>query len=345
MKKTSLADIASQLGVSKTLVSMVLNNKGDMHAISKETQKKVFETAKMMNYQPNQIARSLRIGKSKTIGLIVADISNAYYSKLSRSIEDNCSKAGYNLLICSTDETSSKEKALLAMLKNRQVDGIILSSTLRESNDIVDILYENYPLVLIDRFFPELDANTVLVKNYDSSKQAVLHLIEEGFKKIAHFTISPNYVSCIVERKNGYLHALLEKEMVASANIIEIPFNDVDAVVKAQIKNLCTGKTKKADAIFCANNNIALAVVTAAADLNLRIPEDIGLVSFDDVDIFKFINPAITAIRQPIEKICENAVAILVDTIEGNLNAKKHVFLDAELMVRGTSIRKIKKQK
>ena len=344
MKKTSLADIASYLGVSKTLVSMVLNNKGDDHAISKDTQKRVYEAAKKMNYQPNQIARSLRIGKSKTIGLVVADISNPFYSKLSRSIENNCSKAGYNLLICSTDETSIKERTLLEMLKNRQVDGIILSSTLRESKEIQDILYDNYPLVLIDRYFPDFESNTVLVNNYESSKQAVEHLIDEGFKNVAHFTISPSYVSCIVERKNGYMHALKDKKLEASANVVEIPFNDVENSVKTKVNELCSKKASKMDAVFCANNNIALAVVKAASELNLRIPEDLGLVSFDDVDIFKFTNPTVTAINQPIDSICEKAVELLIDVIDGKIEKKRHEIIDAELITRGSSqLRKSKK--
>ncbi|MEI7595694.1 MAG: LacI family DNA-binding transcriptional regulator [Bacteroidota bacterium] len=339
MKKTSLADIASYLGVSKTLVSMVLNNKGDEHAISKDTQKRVKEAAKSLNYQPNQIARSLRIGKSKTIGLIVADISNPFYAKISRLIEDNSSRLGYNLIICSTDENSDKERKLLDMLKNRQVDGIILSSTLKNSNEIRDILFDNYPLVLIDRTFPDMQTNTVIVDNYLGARKATEHLVEQGFESIAHFTISPSYVSCIVDRKNGYLHVMKEQKLQKYSQVIEIPFNDVRNSVYNFIKEQ-TQKEKSIDAIFTVNNNIALAVFEAANSLKLRIPEDIGLITFDDIDLFNFTNPTISAIKQPIELICEKAVQTLIDCIENTVTKTINHVLESEIIVRQSSILK-----
>ena len=126
-KKVSLADIAMALGVSKTLVSMVLNGKGDENGISKKTQERVTELAEEMNYKPNQFARGLRIGRSNTIGLIVSDISNPFYSRLARSVEDAVSESGFNLMICSSDESEEKEMKHIEMLINKQVDGIILS--------------------------------------------------------------------------------------------------------------------------------------------------------------------------------------------------------------------------
>lgn len=336
MKKTSLADIAAHLGVSKTLVSMVLNHKGDEHAISKETQKRVVEAAKKLNYQPNQIARSLRIGKSKTIGLIVADISNSFYAKISRLIEDNSSRLGYNLIICSTDENSEKERNLLDMLKNRQVDGIILSSTLRNSAEIKDILFDNYPLVLIDRAFPDMQTNSVIVDNYLGSRKAIEHLIDSGFQKIAHFTISPSYVSCIVDRKNGYLHVMKERKLDKHNLVVEIPFNDVRNSVYEYLKDF-NKENRNIDAIFAVNNNIALAILEASRNLGIRIPEDIGLITFDDIDLFNFTSPPISAIKQPIEQICEKAVETLIGTIENKITKITNHVLESEIIIRNSS--------
>ena len=136
MKKISLADVAKSLGVSKTLVSLVLNDRGDEKGINKDTQQRVRDKVKELNYKPNQFARGLRVGKSNTIGLVVADISNSFYAKMCRSIEDHCTENGYNLIICSSDENPEKESELIQMLIDRQVDGLIISTTQKNNNDI-----------------------------------------------------------------------------------------------------------------------------------------------------------------------------------------------------------------
>jgi len=164
-KKISITDIANSLNVSKTLVSMVINNHGNTQGISKATQKRVWEKIKEMNYKPNLIARSLRLGKSNTLGLIVSDISNSFYSKIARNIERYAESKGFNLIISSTDEEISREVRLINMLKDRQVDGLIISSSQIDSSEFDLLNKDNYPFVLIDRYIPSLKSNYVGVDN------------------------------------------------------------------------------------------------------------------------------------------------------------------------------------
>ena len=134
MKRVSLADIAKSAEVSKSLVSLVLNDRGDDHGISKSTQKKVRKVADKLNYTPNSMARSLRTGKTDTIGLIIADIGNPFFARLARSIEDFAFTKGYHLIFSSSDESAALEGQLIEMMRNRQVDGLIISSTLVQNN-------------------------------------------------------------------------------------------------------------------------------------------------------------------------------------------------------------------
>jgi len=336
MKRTSIADIAKKLNVSKTLVSMVLNGHGDKNGISRETQKRVMETAKKLNYQPNLFARGLRLGKSNTLGLIVADISNAFYSKISRGIEDNASKYGYNLMICSSDEKEDKELRLIQMLKERQVDGLIISSTLSKHEAILRLKKENYPFVLIDRYFPQIKTNYVIVDNYKGAFDAVEHLIKLGYDKIAQITISPAHITSLKERTRGYHDALKKYNLRYNKTFNrEIPFGNIRDRVYNEIRELIM-PPNNVRALFVANNNLAIACMESINEMNLRIPQDIALVSFDDINVFKFCYPPVTSIAQPVDKICEEAVKMLVNEIESSekLMKKKHVILPTDLVVR-----------
>lgn len=335
-KKISLADIANSLGLSKTTVSMVLNNQGDANGINKETQKRVQAKAKELNYKPNQIARGLRLGKSNTIGLIVADISNRFYARISRSIEDSASILGYNLMFCSSEEDATKESDLITILKERQVDGLILSSTQVSNEEILRLKQEDYPFVLIDRYFPRVSTNAVTVDNYKGAFDAVEHLIKAGYQKIAELKISPSHLSTIRDRDLGYKAALKKHNIRFNKNLIrEIPFDNLKESVFKELKSLLMPPTS-VDAIFVLNNNLAIACLECIREMNLRIPQDIALLSFDDLDIFKICHPPITAVAQPVEEIGKKAVDILIKAInnKGKTPQYEHVVLPTSLVVR-----------
>ncbi len=334
MKKTSLSDIAKSLGVSKTLVSFVLNGQGDKNGISPNTQKMVLNKAKELNYKPNHIARGLRLGKSQTIGLVVADISNKFYAKIAKKIEEVASKHNYNLIFCSSDENPEKEIELINMLKERQVDGMIISTTQKNASVFSKLKKENYPFVLIDRKIPKLLANFTGVDNYKGAYEATEQLINNGFQKIGLLKISPAHLSPIVEREKGYRGALKNNGTRVNNKLIRtIDCANIREEVRLVLQELIMPPFK-IDAIFSVNNNITVACMEYLNEMNIRIPQDIALVSFDDIDLFRFSYPTITAVAQPIEKIGEVSVNILMNEINGISQNNKEVVLPVKLIER-----------
>ncbi len=335
MKKTSLNDIAKTLNVSKALVSFVLNGQGDKKGIKAETQRKVLEKAKELNYKPNQIARGLRLGTSNTIGLIVADISNKFYAKIAKQVEVVASRNNYNLIFCSSDENEEKEIELIDMLRERLVDGIIISTTQKDSKVFSQLSKEKYPFVLIDRKLNRLSANYVGVDNYSGAYEATEHLIMNKYQKIGLLKISPEGLSTIREREQGYRDALKNNGLRINNKLIRtINFSDIRNSVGEVLRELIE-PPHKIDAIFSVNNNITVACMEFLNEMNIRIPHDIAIVSFDDIDLFRFSYPAITAVAQPLEQIGTIAVNILLDEINGlNGEGKKQVILPVELIRR-----------
>ncbi|GAB4298298.1 MAG: LacI family DNA-binding transcriptional regulator [Marinilabiliales bacterium] len=311
MKKYSIKDIAEILGVSKTLVSLVLNNKGDQYGINKETQKKVFETAKRLKYRPNKLAQGLRLGKTKSIGLVVPDISNPFYSKIAKHIENIVSKDGYSLIICDTDEDEKKESKIIDTLIERNVDGLIIASTLLNALEIQKIKEQSLPFVFIDRYLDEIECNYVGVDNYQGTYDAIEHLIKENFKKIAYFSITPEHISTLAERKRGYLDAIKKYNLSIDNELIKtLPYNNLATSVKKELKKLFDLESKP-DSLFLANYKLALEVLKAIKYNRINLPDKFKIFVFDDNPLFDIVNYPVSSIAQPVEEICDNAFKIL----------------------------------
>ncbi|MBL7898669.1 MAG: LacI family DNA-binding transcriptional regulator [Crocinitomicaceae bacterium] len=328
MKKASLKDIAESLGVSKALVSLVLNGKGDERGINRQTQEKVRLKAKELNYIPNQYARGLRIGRTNTIGVIVPDISNIFYGKLCKAIEQEAYLKGYNLIISNTYEDAQKEKKLISDLINRNIDGLILASSFDDKNEIEGLRQNDFPLILIDRTFENFDVDSITVSNKEGAAKAVDFLYRSGVKKPVCFTISPVYISSISDRIQGYLGALKNQH---DAKLFQIPHNNIEEGVASALAEL---KHQDFDGIFCVNNNIAKAILKSLA-MNGEGLENVKIISFDDIEVFDIVNPKISSISQPIEEIGKRAVTLLIDRLD---NPEEHqpqqIVMDTVLIER-----------
>lgn len=328
MKKASLKDIAESLGVSKALVSLVLNGKGDERGINSQTQEKVRLKAKELNYIPNQYARGLRIGRTNTIGVIVPDISNIFYGKLCKALEQEAYARGYNLIISNTYEDAQKEKKLISDLINRNIDGLILASSFDDKNEIDGLRQNDFPLVLIDRTFENFEVDSISVSNHAGASKAIEFLYSKGVKKPVCFTISPVYVSSIAERIQGYLSALKSQQ---DARLFQIPHNEIEQGVSAALAEL---RNLDYDGIFCVNNIIAKAILKELA-VNSAGFEKIRIISFDDIEVFDIASPKISSISQPIEIIGKKAITLLVDRFDFPEEHKpQHIVLDTVLIER-----------
>lgn len=341
VKKTSLADVAKSLGVSKTLVSLVLNGKGDAHGISSETQQKVREKISELNYKPDALARGFRIGKTNTIGLIVSDISNRFYARIARNIEDSAWQHGHSVVICSTDEIIEKELAQIRLLRERKVDGLIISSSQQDATFFNELAASGLPHVMIDRTFDAMRSANVSVDNAGGARLAAMHLIEQGIRSAAIISITPEHISTIRDRISGFESALLEADITIPQKWhIRAPFEQIDEAMKTRLEEIF-GSDQKPEAIFTLNNNLTTTCLKHLRNLSVKIPDDVVLIGFDDVSYFGFTQPSITAIAQPIDLICERAFDLLLRQIEKQDidENERTVSLPVNIIIRESSLK------
>jgi|ERR1035437_759541 LacI family transcriptional regulator len=336
MKRVTLKDIAKKVGVSTALVSYVMNGKEKGKRIGEDLVKKIRQTAEDLNYQPNEIARSLRNGSTKTIGLVVADIANPFFSYLARCIENEALKFGYAVIIGSSDEVVEKSELLINTLINRQVDGFIIAPAEGTAYQINNILEKKIPLVLVDRFFPELNTNYIVIDNYQSTYDATSYLIKNGFKKIAFVAYKSSLIH-MKERKRGYVEAMQASNLAKNTHIIEVNSSSL----RTDIKNACLDiliSEKKIDALIFATNLLSIEGLYCVNEKKIKIPDDIGFIGYDGGDCFNLFYSPITYIEQPIEEIAKETVKRLMDYFVNGESSSKilHIILKSNLIVQNS---------
>lgn len=306
----TIKDIAALAGVSKTTVSKIINNKDD--SISKPTRDKVLKIMKEQNYMPNKLAQSLVTKRTKTIGLLIPDIRNPFFTDISRGAEDFARKEGYNIIFCSTDEDYEREAECVSMLCEKMIDGIIFtpsSVTSHEENRYNDL---DIPMVLVDKNIESSNAKGIVkVDNKNGTYEATKHLIKQGHKDILYLS-GPLKNDISKERLQGYIRALEKNNLsVKKENIVEGKYRYEWAY--NFIKNL---EEIKCTAICCANDLMAIGAIQALREKKFKIPEDISIVGFDDIETAKLIDPSLTTIRQPAYEMGAKASEILINSLQ-----------------------------
>ena len=336
MKRASLNDIAKALGVSKTLVSLVLNGKHKEHRIGEETRNNVIETARKMGYKPNQLAQSLRTGKSNTIGLVVADIANPFFARLARSIENEAALNQYHVIFASSDENTQKTEELIKIMLERQVDGLIICPSVGDEVLVQQLLTRKIPFVLLDRYFPGIETHRVIVDNERASFKATDKLIQQGIRKIGFIAFNLE-LAHMQQRLQGYKNALSKNQLTYTDELVKIiTFANMEQEVRLAVEALIAHELA-VDAIFFSNNQLGLMGLDSLLQLGVRIPEDVSIVCFDDHDAFRLLNHSISVIRQPVEALGQKAAHLLIE----NLNRKsdnetlQEVLLETAFVERG----------
>lgn len=328
-KKVSIKDIAAHVGVSTALVSYVLNNKKEGR-ISKEVAAKIKKAALDLNYQPNQIARSLKSQKTLTIGLIVADIANPYSSQIARIIEDEAQRNGYSVIFGSSDESAEKTQDLIMLLLNRQVDGFIIALPEHAEEQVYYLKRLGVPFVLIDRYYPAIPTNYVAIDNYEAAGKAIRHLIENGRKRIGVVSYQTSLFH-LNERVKGATDLLEDKCLVGEVRIDHI-YEDVSNAV-----NRFLSHPNPVDAIFFTTNLLSVSGLKCINEKGIRIPEQLAIVGFDETDSFDLFYAPVTYVRQPMSELGKASVKLLLNAIENN-DAIETINLDAELIIRNSSV-------
>lgn len=324
----TIVDVAKLAGVTPTTVSRVINNRG---YISEKTRNKVYEAMDELGYQPNEIARSLTKQKSNTIGIIVPHIAHPYFAKLISNLENEASKKDYKVILCNSKEKAEKEKQYLDMCKSNRVAGIVLCSGNVESNKINT---GDIPVVLLEKNFEEGKLG-IQCDNYQGGRLATEHLIECGCKKLLHFSGVIDEEMPADNREKAFID-------VCNKNNIEYYIKKFDVNIYNQmnyyeaIKDTLT-EIKEIDGVFASSDLIAAQVIQVCNELNIKIPQDVKLVGFDDVEISKLTTPTITTIRQPIKEMAKLAVD-LIDAKYNNVEIDKQIIVPVELVVRNSTL-------
>jgi LacI family transcriptional regulator len=317
MKKVSISDIARKAGVSVSTVSFVMNDKAVKMRISREVIEKVENVAREMGYRPNQLARGLRTGKTRTIGLIVENISNAFFATLAKTIEDEAKKYDYKVVYCSTDNDEEKARELISMLSQRQVDGYIITPTPELAEEIRKLQAENKPVVLIDRYFPEHnEIPAVLVDNYEGVAKGTEYLIGKGYSKIALVTIESE-MAHMKDRLQAYYDVLRRHGIAVDESLVNtVPYHAGREKSLQQIRDLLKGAGTSIDAVFFLTNYLGVLGIEAIKGMQIKIPDQVAVLCFDDNDIFRLYTPTISVIRQPIEAIGQQAMSTLIERLK-----------------------------
>jgi LacI family transcriptional regulator len=333
-KRVSIKDIAEKVGVSIALVSYVMNGKEKEKRVGADVVKRIKKTARELNYKPNQIAKSLRTGSTKTIGLIVADIANPFFSNLARVIEDEAGKLGYSVIIGSSDEDRHKSAVLMDLLVNRQVDGFIIVPAEGTASEIKALKDKGVPLVLVDRYFKEVNTNFVVLGNYEASYEAASHLIEKGHQKIGIIAYKSGLIH-MQERIEGYTDAMKAKNPQAEIRVEEIRYSHVNADTEKAMENLLKGKNK-IDALIFATSPLTIAGLYCIQKFNLKVPDDLAVIGYDGNETYDFFYSPLTYIEQPIAEIGRESVRLLADQIGGS-DKIAQIKLKHKLIVRESS--------
>jgi LacI family fructose operon transcriptional repressor len=331
----SIKEVAEAAGVSTATVSRVLSN--GLH-VRPEVRERVMATVERLGYRPNLVARSLRSQQSSTIGLIVSDISNPFFTAISRAVEDTAYEQGFSVLLCNTDENPEKEAIYLQLMHDTAVAGAIMSPTRQTIAHFADSNL-SFPIVVVDRSISNGDVDAVLLDNVDAAYRLITHLVEQGYRRIGALC---SEMSTGLERQVGYEKALRAHGLAPKSEYMKYVAPKVDAGYAATLKML--DLTDPPDALFTANSLIAEGALRAIREQNLTIPDDIALVTFDETTWSSLVQPAITLIAQPTYEIGKTAAELLLQRIADPGRPTRQVILKGQLQVRGSSAPQLEKK-
>ena len=332
--RITISEIAKLANVSKSAVSIVLNNK---MGVSEKTRKKVLDTIKKYNYYPNHLAQSLAARETKTIGLVIKEIDNPYFAKVMKGVYDACSRLGYTVLLGSSELSSEKESEIINALLNKRVDGLLISPLQSEESDftyLANLLTDNYPLVVLGDV-KNYSTNRVDIDNTKAAYDAVSYLIKLGHTKIAHFA-GAGYSGHAQKRLEGYKQALIDNNIPINKNyIIQVePFtpNGYKAAME-----LFSKYTAMPTAVFCYNDLVAIGLINALTELKIDVPNSVSIVGFDNIDFSEYVKIPLTTIQMPAYEIGKVAATLLIKQItEPSAVLNEKIILEHKLIERNS---------
>ncbi|MEW8978821.1 MAG: LacI family DNA-binding transcriptional regulator [Symbiobacterium sp.] len=329
-----IVDVAERAGVSPMTVSRVLNGTG---RVSPATRERVLRAIEELNYVPNQIARSLVQGHTNVLGLIIPDITNPFFTTIARGVEDAARKSHYKVLLCNSDEDPKKEREYIETLVASKVDALVMAPVGDSSKGSLDFLQSNQvPVVLVDRRVEGVDdVDLVTSDSVAGTRALVEHLLGLGHRRIA-LVAGPQTISTARDRRRSFL------ETVAAAGVEHDPSLEVE-VPYTKEGGMMASRTilelpERPTAVFCSNNAQAVGLVLGFRQAGVRIPDEIAVCCFDDVELASMLDPFLTVTQQPAYTFGTIAVQLLLERMEGNVTIPRRVVLEPTLTIRRSTI-------
>lgn len=335
--RTTIKDIAKKTGLSITTVSLVLNGKGTR--ISEKSKELVLKAAKELNYRPNQIAVGLIKKRTNTLGLIIPDISNTFFSELAKGVEDEGRKYDYNVILCNTNDKHCIEIEYINILASKGIDGIILDMSVEDCEEKAMQslnLLSNYgiPAVIVDRYSDDKNVISISIDNEQGAYLATRHLIELGHAKIGCIT-GPSLERTCMDRFRGYCKALQESGIPVDKSLVI----EGDYHFQSGYDSTKCLLDKNVTAVFAFNDMMAYGVARALRENNIKIPDGISLIGFDDIFFSEIYDIPLTTVRQPTYEIGQAAVKTIIQEIEHENGSNKGIVLQPKLQIRKSTMR------
>ncbi len=342
----TIKDIAKALNLSTSTVSRALRNS---YEISSETKKLVLEYAEKINYHPNPIALSLKERRSRTIGVIVAEIANSFFSQVINGIESIAYDNGYNVIIAQSRESADREMLNLQYLTSRSVDGLIVSVS-TETNDFGyfrELHQKGMPIVFFDRIVSEIETHKVTADNYKGAYDATVHLIKNGYRRIGTIC-NPAVLSIARERLAGYMAALTDNGLEVDHNLIR--YCEHGGMIQEEIEvamNDLLNLPQQPDALFTSADKLTTGSLRILKAKGYNVPGDIALIGFSNTDLTELLNPSLSVISQPAFEMGETAIKFLLSLIESKrpVTDFETKILETKLIIRNSTAAKKKKTK
>mgnify|MGYP001187427210 CR=1 FL=1 len=324
-----ISDVAKLANVSTATVSRVLSNSGN---VKKETTEKVLEAIRKLNYQPNMLARQLRKLETKTILVVVPDITNTFFSKVLRGIEHVAIENDYEVLLGDTGNNIERESGYLNILRQRKADGMILLTARLESHVLEEIASE-FPVVLACEYLEGSTIPTVSIDNISSARKATEYLIHLGHRRIG-FISGPLNVILSRDRLKGFRQAMAQHGIPVESFLVQEGDFSFESGYNMMMKFLALDQPPTA--VFASNDEMAIGAIKAIKSKGLRVPDDISVVGFDDIQFASIYEPALTTISQPMFEIGKKAMELLIKLINKDELEKSQYILEDRLVVRET---------
>ncbi len=327
----TIREVAEKAGASVTTVSHVIN---ETRHVSDEIRLRVLDAMKELNYRPNALARSLRMGQTHTLALILPDSSNPFFADVGRHVEDEAFRLGYSVILCNTQGDPRREDLYVDVLDKKQVDGIIFVATGEQVASLNFLRSRAMPVVVVNRDLDNIDVDLIFTDNYQGGYLATRHLLDLGHTRIACIA-GPSDLTLGADRVDGYRHALEEAGLAYDERLVQA--GDYQPASGFQAASELLARPDRPSAIFACNDLMAIGALRAAVEAGCRVPLDLSVVGFDDIELARFTNPPLTTIAQDKTEIGRQAIQRLVQRITAPNGAYVRSVLPTSLVLRQSS--------